>query len=125
MLTLTPYYSFRRGQMDIRVGADIDLSFNAGPSESRYSLFHIAPDVNFDLRTGPVGLYLHLRGGSELQTLASLWQLDYYQMPGGGFRPLLRGVALGERGLEVVRPHSAARMVYVHARLRFRGCAGA
>lgn len=82
MLTLTPYYSFRRGQMDIRVGADIDLSFNAGPSESRYSLFHIAPDVNFDLRTGPVGLYLHLRGGSELQTLASLWQLDYYQMPG-------------------------------------------
>ncbi len=81
MLTLTPYYSFKRGQLDIRIGADIDLAFNAGPSESRYSLFHIAPDVNLDYRTGPVGLYLHLRGGSELQTLASLWQLDYYQMP--------------------------------------------
>lgn len=81
MLTLSPYYSFKRGQLDIRVGADIDLAFNAGPSESRYSLFHIAPDVNFDYRTGALGLFLHLRGGSELQTLASLWQLNYYQMP--------------------------------------------
>lgn len=81
MLTLTPYYRFTRGLLDIRLGADIDLSFNAGPEGSRYSFLHVAPDVRFALQTGQVGLYLNALGGSELNTLARLHELDYYSMP--------------------------------------------
>lgn len=81
MLTLTPYYGFNRGLMDIRIGADIDLAFNAGPDGNRYSFFHIAPDVKFAIRSGGFGMYLNLLGGSELNTLANLRQYDYYMMP--------------------------------------------
>lgn len=80
-LSLTPYYGFQRGLLNVRLGADIDLSFNAGPEGSRYSLFHIAPDVRLDWRKDAVALFLHILGGTELQTLASLRQLDYYTMP--------------------------------------------
>lgn len=81
MLTLTPYYRFNKGLLDIRLGADVDLAFNAGPDGSRYSFFHIAPDVKFALQTGQVGLYLNALGGSELNTLAYLHELDYYGVP--------------------------------------------
>ncbi len=78
---LTPYYRFSRGLLNIKAGAEIDLTFNAGLPGERYSLFHISPDVALDFRSGPVGLYLNLSGGSELQTLASLHELNYYEMP--------------------------------------------
>lgn len=81
MLTLTPYYRFTRGLLDIRLGADVDLAFNAGPEGNRYSLFHIAPDVKFALQKGQFGMYLNILGGSTLNTLASLYQQDYYMMP--------------------------------------------
>lgn len=81
MLTLTPYYRFTRGLMDIRIGTDVDLAFNAGPDGNRYSFFHIAPDVRFALQSGGFGMYLNLLGGSELNTLANLYQYDYYMMP--------------------------------------------
>ena len=81
MLTLTPYYRFNRGLLDVRIGADIDLAFNAGPDGSRYSFFHIAPDVRLALQTGQVGLYLNMTGGSELNTLSRLHELDYYGIP--------------------------------------------
>lgn len=81
MVSLNPYYDFTRGLLQIHIGADIDLAVNAGPKGSRYSFFHIAPDVKFAMRSGSFGMYLNLLGGSELQTLANLWQLDYYQMP--------------------------------------------
>ncbi len=81
MLTLTPYYRFSKGLLDIRLGADVDLSFNAGPDGNRYSFFHIAPDVRFSLQSGGFGMYLELLGGSELNTLANLRRYDYYQMP--------------------------------------------
>lgn len=81
MLVLTPYYRFNRGMLDIRLGADIDLTFNAGPDGNRYSFFHIAPDVNFALQSGQFGMYLNLVGGSQLNTLANLYQNDYYMSP--------------------------------------------
>lgn len=81
MLTLTPGYRFHRGLLDIRLGADVDLSFKAGPEGSRYSFIHVAPDVRLALQTGQVGLYLNVVGGSELNTLARLYQLDYYGIP--------------------------------------------
>lgn len=81
MASLNPYYRFSRGLLNIRLGATVDLAFNAGPASDRYGAFHIAPDVRLDWRKGPVGLFLNLLGGSELQTLASLHALDYYAMP--------------------------------------------
>lgn len=81
MLTLSPYYRFSKGLLDIRLGADVDLAFNAGEDGNRYSFFHIAPDVRFALQTGQVGLYLNFQGGSELNTLSHLHELDYYSMP--------------------------------------------
>lgn len=88
MLTLTPYYRFNRDLIEIRLGADVDLAFNAGPDGNRYSLFHIAPDVKFALQTGQFGMFLNILGGSRLNTLAALYQYDYYMMPAlAGTRP--------------------------------------
>lgn len=81
LLTFTPYYRFSKGLLDIRVGADLDLAFNAGEKGKRYPFIHIAPDVRFGVQTGQVGVYLDVLGGSELMTLARLHQLDYYGMP--------------------------------------------
>lgn len=83
MLTLSPWYRFSRGLLHIRAGIDLDLAFNADGSEpdSHYSLVHVAPAVMIDWRSNAVGLYAHLTGGSELQTLASGYELDYYQLP--------------------------------------------
>ena len=83
MLRLRPYYSFTRDNLIVSVGAAIDLAFNAPGSDagSHYSLFHIAPDVKADLKAGPVGLYIHLGGGSALQTLSGNFERFYYTMP--------------------------------------------
>ena len=81
MVTLTPYYRFTQGLLDIKLGADIDIAAKAGEEGDRYPAFHIAPDVRFALQTGQVGLYLNLLGGSELNTLAHLHELDYYGIP--------------------------------------------
>ncbi len=76
-VTLTPYYSFKQDNLNVRIGADVDLTFGVDD----YSAFHIAPDVKADFKSGPVGLFLHLLGGSRLNTLASNYELDYYQAP--------------------------------------------
>lgn len=81
MVTLTPFYRFSRGKFRLRAGLDIDLAFNAGSPADRYGTFHIAPDIALDWRSGAFGLYLNLAGGSQLQTLAAMHQLDYYNMP--------------------------------------------
>ena len=81
MVSLTPYYRFNRDKLNVRIGAKIDLAFNAGPEEDRYSAFHIAPAVRLDYDAGPVSFFLHALGGSKLNTLASNYELDYYQSP--------------------------------------------
>lgn len=81
MISLTPFYRFSRSKLNIRIGAQIDLAFNAGTELKRYSTFHIAPDVKIDYNAGPVALYVHALGGSELHTLAASYEQDYYQTP--------------------------------------------
>lgn len=81
ILYLTPYYRFNRSGIDIRLGAQIDLAFNAGAEHDRYSTFHIAPSVKFDYNAGPAALYLYAKGGSRLNTLAARYEWDYYQCP--------------------------------------------
>lgn len=81
VVKLTPYYSFTRNRLKVRVGAEIDFAFNAGDQDDRYNFLHVAPDVKVDWTSGPVSLYVHLLGGSRLNTLAGNWQHDYYQQP--------------------------------------------
>lgn len=80
-ISLTPYYRFNRGMLDIHLGACLDFTLNAGPKGDRFSAFHIAPDVRFDFKAGPAGLYLHLLGGNTLNTLARQAQENYYGLP--------------------------------------------
>ena len=80
-IALTPFYRFSRGLLNIRIGAEIDLTFNAGPENRRYPVFHIAPDVRLDLQSGQFGMWLNALGGSRLQTLAAQWDADPYCLP--------------------------------------------
>lgn len=80
-VALHPFYRFTRGLLNVKVGAEVDLSFNAGNRDNRFSPFHIAPDVCFDWRKDPVGLYLHLKGGTELMTLAAMSNMDAMTLP--------------------------------------------
>ncbi|MGN0236926.1 MAG: hypothetical protein ACI4AK_02400 [Lepagella sp.] len=81
LVTLTPYYRFTHRRINLRIGAKFDLAFKAGPETNRYPTVHFAPDVKFDFNAGPVALYLHFLGGSNLHTLANIREYDYYQMP--------------------------------------------
>ncbi|MDE6443623.1 MAG: hypothetical protein K2K64_04275 [Muribaculaceae bacterium] len=81
LLTLTPYYRFTRGLLDIKLGADVDIAVRAGEPGSRYSLFHFAPEVRFAMQTGQTGVFLNVLGGTTLNTLAALHERDYYMMP--------------------------------------------
>lgn len=79
--SITPYYRFSRGLLNISVGAQIDITARAGIKDDRYSLFHVSPDIKLDYQKGIMGVYLHLLGGTELNTLASTYQLDRYSAP--------------------------------------------
>lgn len=81
MVTLTPYYRFSIDRLNLRLGVDVDIASGAGNKGDRYDLFHFAPDVYLDFDGGPARLFLHLTGGSNLHTLASGSELDYYQQP--------------------------------------------
>ena len=81
LATLTPYYRFSINRLNLRLGVDIDLAANAGLQENRYSAAHFAPDVTADYDGGAARLFLHLLGGSRLNTLAGNAELDYYQTP--------------------------------------------
>ncbi len=81
LVTLTPYYRFTRNRLNVRIGVDIDIAARAGDEDNRYSTFHFAPDVKLDFNAGPAQLYLHLLGGSRLNTLAAGYDADYYQQP--------------------------------------------
>ena len=82
-VTLTPYYNWERGNMLLRIGADIDMAFNADGATAgeKYGAFHIAPDLKFDVTGKNVGFYVHLLGGTRLHTLAYTSDLDPYRNP--------------------------------------------
>ncbi len=80
-VSLTPYYQFRRGLLNIHLGAALSITPGSGPEGERYGLFHIAPEVRLDWQKSLFGAYLHATGGTELMTLAALSQYDYYQNP--------------------------------------------
>ena len=81
LLALTPYYKFTKADVNIRLGAKLDFTFNAGPKLDKYKVFHIAPSVTVDYKAGPAALYLRALGGTRLHTLAAGSEWNYYQMP--------------------------------------------
>ena len=81
MFTLTPYYRFSINRLNLRLGVDIDIAAGAGQKNNRYDALHFAPDVYLDFDGGAARLFLHLAGGSQLHTLASGSEFNYYQQP--------------------------------------------
>ena len=80
-INILPGYRFQIKGFNLDLGANIDLTFNAGPKGNRFSTFHIAPALKVDYKAGPAGLYLHALGGTELNTLSATRTLDYYALP--------------------------------------------
>lgn len=80
-LSLRPGYRLARGNTDINIGARLDFTFGAGPKGGRFSVFHPAPDVRVDFKSGLAGMFLHVGGGVELNTLSSRFTRDYYACP--------------------------------------------
>lgn len=80
-LTLSPHYRFTQGKLNVQIGAKIDMTFDAGTEMRPYDTFHFSPDVRVDFKSGPAGLYLHLGGGTQLNTLANQANTDYYGLP--------------------------------------------
>lgn len=78
IISLTPYYKFTRSRLNILLGARIDLSFNAGPENDRFGLFHIAPNVKLDYDAGPLKLFLYALGGSSAHTEVGGYENNYY-----------------------------------------------
>lgn len=81
IVTLTPYYRFVIDRFNLKIGAALDFAIHAGAETNRYGAFHMAPDVAIDYDGGAARLFLHMAGGSNLHTLASGYDLDYYQNP--------------------------------------------
>lgn len=80
-ISLTPFYEFNPGNASIRIGANVDLTINAGEKGNRYSRFHIAPAIRMGWQNNGFGLYLDVDGGTQMQTLAYLYESDYYHNP--------------------------------------------
>ncbi len=80
-LSLNPYYRFDINQLKFDIGAQIDLTFNAG------KVFHIAPKVKATWCASElVKVYAKVTGGSVANTLGSLYDVTPYAMPYQSFR---------------------------------------
>ncbi len=79
--SFTPYYQYSNSPVKATIGAQVDVTANAGVQGSRYSAIHIAPAASLEVASRGVGAFLHVKGGTKLNTLASAAQYDYYQQP--------------------------------------------
>lgn len=76
MLSVTPYYSHRTDNMNLRIGAHVDLSFDNG------TFFRIAPDVRFDWEMSRMfSLYASATGGNEIHTFHDVAARNRYVNP--------------------------------------------
>lgn len=82
-LELNPFYRWRSGKVQFRIGADLDMTFNADgkTADTHFGAVHIAPDIRFDVASRNAGFFIRVTGGTELHTLAAMWQLDPYRNP--------------------------------------------
>lgn len=80
----TPYFRLSTGNLALKAGVNLAYTFDFNNDLDSYSAFHVAPDVRLDWKYRAFGLYLKAGGGVQLQTLAALSGLDYYQLPEAG-----------------------------------------
>lgn len=80
-LSLNPYYRFDIDQLKFDLGAQIDLTFNAGKT------FHIAPKIQATwIASDFVKVYAKATGGTWANTLSSLYDVTPYALPYQSFR---------------------------------------
>ena len=82
-LRLSPFYRWRSGMVTLRAGANLDFTFNADATtpDEHYALFHVSPDVRFDIYGNRATGWIHVTGGQELHTLASAVDANLYCLP--------------------------------------------
>ncbi|MCM1319352.1 MAG: hypothetical protein NC217_03100 [Muribaculaceae bacterium] len=92
IVSLKPRYTLSTGDLSLRLGATVDLSWDiVGPYQRNqpyypgipqdFSTVHIAPDVALDYASGKTNLYLKVGGGVTPNTLASRSEYFMYQSP--------------------------------------------
>lgn len=73
--SVTPYYSYRHGSLELMAGPRIDMVFNAGRA------FNIAPDVRVNWGGRGIALSLQATGGTKLNTLGYMRDRTLYCQP--------------------------------------------
>lgn len=73
LVTLNPYFETHSQSATLRIGAEVDFSKNSGKA------FHIAPDVTLAWHGSQIfGIELRGHGGSQMNSLASLYDISPY-----------------------------------------------
>ena len=73
LVKATPYYEYHNASATVRIGAEVDLSIKSGKA------IHFAPDVTLAWHGSQIfGAELRVHGGSQLNTLASLYDITPY-----------------------------------------------
>lgn len=81
LFSITPHYNFKSNAFKGRVGLQIDMSFNNG------TFFHLAPEASIAWTpTQMFGAEIKAFGGSELNSLATLYGLTPYISPFMAYR---------------------------------------
>lgn len=88
-LDFNPYYRYTSGDFSLKAGANLNLLLGDVYNENLDGYlhgtggkkFHASPDVRIDYRAGICGLYLHVGGGQQLNTMAYMMMHDYYGTP--------------------------------------------
>ena len=76
MLSLTPYYNRRNGNVNLRLGVRVDVSFSDG------TVFRIAPDVRLDWALNrQVGIFASAIGGKNFNTFSEIGRRNRYVNP--------------------------------------------
>lgn len=80
-LRIAPAYRLHKGQIDLNLGLNLDLTFNQGKT------VHIAPAAQATWTPGDiVKVYIKANGGQYLNTLSSLYERSPYPVPFGAWR---------------------------------------
>ena len=86
-IRLSPFYQFNWNGFNVVAGANLDFTTRTKAltvlqdKEKEFSGVHLSPNFRFEWGKSRVGIYAYALGGVELNTLASNYQLDYYQSP--------------------------------------------
>lgn len=84
IITLKPAYRYFKECVSLKVGADLDVSYDAMGSQEnkRFSAFHIAPDIliEYNSKSG-IGLFLKATGGVDPSSMELRKKFDIYQTP--------------------------------------------